>query len=106
MLFLCLPPTCDRYVAEIRNLLNLRCRPLCVVGRPRATTSELRKALGGEKLGKRSFCVRNCIITLTSSCTVLAEQAAVPCHNAYISSAASQAIFEPKCTASSTPHPS
>ncbi len=40
LIFFC-PPTKERYLAEIKNLLNFKTRPLCIVGTPRASVYQI-----------------------------------------------------------------
>jgi len=73
MLCFDMPPTRDRYVAEVRNLLAFDCRPICIVGRPRASLRELRVALGGARHTTHTFLVGGSVVALSSDCTVLYE---------------------------------
>lgn len=41
MLFFDAPLTHHRYLAEVKNLLYFKSRPLCIVGKPRATMNEI-----------------------------------------------------------------
>jgi len=71
MLFFDLPLTRDRYVAEVRNFLCVRCRPLCIVGAPRASLRELRVELGGERLSRNSFRVGGSVVVVHKHCTIV-----------------------------------
>jgi hypothetical protein len=67
MIFVESPPTFDRYVAEIRNLVWFRCRPFYIVGRPKVSVRTLRLALNGLKLSRDSFRIGETIITVSSN---------------------------------------
>jgi hypothetical protein len=71
MIFLSLPPTRERYVAEVRNLLTFRCRPICMVGPPRARLWELREALRGLALSKIAFRVGSSVVVVTKNGTYI-----------------------------------
>ena len=53
MVNLTLPPTHHRYLAEIKNLLRMRSRPIFITGPPRATLEQVRLFLGARRL---SYC--------------------------------------------------
>lgn len=71
MLFFSLPPTKDRYIAEVRNFLRFSTRPLCIVGEPRASPRELRVELGGVKLSRNSFQVGETVVRVHRNCTIV-----------------------------------
>jgi len=47
MIFLDAPPTRDRFVAEVHNLIRLRTRPICLAGAPRASTRAVAREFKG-----------------------------------------------------------
>jgi hypothetical protein len=67
MIFIPSPPTFDRYVAEIRNLVWFRCRPFYIVGRPHGSVRQLRLALDGRKLSKNAFRMGDSTITVSKN---------------------------------------
>ena len=71
MLYFDLPPTRDRYVAEVRNLLAFHCKPFCIVGPPRASVWELQREIGGARLGRRCLVVGWSLVRLKSRYTVI-----------------------------------
>lgn len=71
MLTFDMPPTKDRYIAEIKNLLEFDTRPLCIDGRPVFHIKTLCKRLNG-KLGPHNSCVvKNTRISLINNVTIL-----------------------------------
>lgn len=71
MFYFDLPPTHDRYIAEVKNLLNMRCRPLCILGQPRASLRELRRALGGWKYASNALVIGESVVALSNEYTVI-----------------------------------
>lgn len=69
MIFISLPPTRERYLAEIRNLLGFRCRPFYIMGKPRASFCELKQALKGVAIGKNALRVGNSTVEISSKGT-------------------------------------
>jgi hypothetical protein len=65
-----LPPTKERYIAEVRNLLAFRLG-FRVCGRPRATASELQRALGGVRMGTHTVFIGSTVVTVRTNCTTL-----------------------------------
>jgi hypothetical protein len=41
MLIFSCPPTKERYLAEIKNLLKFKTRPICIMGKPRANINQI-----------------------------------------------------------------
>ena len=50
MVHLASPPTHHRYLAEIKNLMAIRSRPISIHGRPRASLEQIRAFLGAQRL--------------------------------------------------------
>jgi len=71
MIYFALPPTRDRYVAEVRNVLNLWSRPVCIVGPPRASALELSFELGGRLLSGSLFRVDRTLVRVGSDHTLI-----------------------------------
>ena len=71
MLYFDMPPTKERYVAEIKNLLAINTRPLCIAGRPRVYIWELRQLLRGKRKCNKSFVVGSNVITLDRNFTYI-----------------------------------
>lgn len=67
MLYVSLPPTPERYIAEIHNLSLIKALPFCIIGQPRATVSQVEKALSGIS------CSSNTILTRTGVFVTLCE---------------------------------
>lgn len=71
MLYLNMPPTKDRYIAEIKNLLCINARPFCIQGAPRVHASRLCRILHGVKVDKNSFLVGSTLIIVLKDGTFL-----------------------------------
>ncbi len=52
MVVLQAPVTRSRYLAEIKNLLGMHCRPIYINGPPRATMEQMHDYLGGRRLSE------------------------------------------------------
>lgn len=71
MIYFQQPPSRDRFVAEVRNILRFRTRPVCILGKPRASAKELCLALGGERLSRGSFWSGGSLVIVEDDCTVI-----------------------------------
>ena len=52
MIYMGCPPTYDRYLAEIKNVLRLRTRPVCIYGPPKATVGEIKRFLNANRVSR------------------------------------------------------
>ncbi len=62
MIYFGLPPTRDRYLAEIKNVLGLRVRPVCICGPPKASVCEIERFLGATRMSEFELQVRDTVI--------------------------------------------
>jgi hypothetical protein len=56
------PPTQHRYLAEIKNVLEMRVRPVSIHGYPKASVSEIQRFLGATRLSQFELQVRDTLI--------------------------------------------
>gem|GEM_PF-6632402 len=84
MITFSMPPSQDRYIAEIKNLLSFSTRPLCISGPPRVHIWELRRILHGKRNSKNSFIVGSNLITLSKCYTYITLKSASIQHEGFV----------------------
>ena len=62
MIHLGCPPTQHRYLAEIKNVLKMRVRPVCIHGYPKASVGEIQGFLCATRLSRFELQVSDTLI--------------------------------------------
>lgn len=73
MLYFSLPPSRERYLAEIKNLLNVRTRPLCIMGVPRVSFDSLIRHFKSNMITNNTFYVDDNLITYCNDCLIISQ---------------------------------
>jgi hypothetical protein len=71
MVHLGCPQTHHRYLAEIKNILAIRVRPVYIHGTPRASIRQIKKFLGAVQLSQYELQVGDTTIVIYEDCLAI-----------------------------------